>query len=215
MSIDNLQRVLVQALPSDIETGRASYRKYNRIMCKLAAHCSTSTRTASAVFASLSPNNDYSGNLRDAFKLLSAHRDKRNIGDFTVSTYGQNKVKAWRIAGGCDPLELIVANKTRNFFLNVYNPDDPHPVTIDGHILNAWRGRRENLVGLKFPPKLYQTVAVDVRNLAAKQDMLPCQLQAILWVTWRRIHGILSTQQLEFWDADMLAARLGFQPVKA
>lgn len=184
-------------------------------MHRLAEHCGTTPRISSAVFAALSPNNDYHGNLRDAFKLLSAKRVGHDLSAFTVSTYGQNKAKAWRIAGGHEPLDLIVANKTRNFFLNVYNPDDPHPVTIDGHLLNAWRGKREGLVGLHFPPKLYQTVAVDVRNLAAKEDMLPCQLQAILWVTWRRIHGILSTQQLEFWDADMLAARLGFQPVEA
>jgi len=150
------------------------------------------------------------GNLRDAHKLLAAHRKGTPYAEFTVSTYGQNKLKAWRIVNGEDPLALITANKTRSFFQNISDPEDVVPVTIDGHMLNMWRGRRENLVGLSFPTKLYAQVAEDVRILAREHQMIPCQMQGVLWLTWRRLHGIRSTQQQELWDADLLAARLGF-----
>ncbi len=88
-------------------------------MAGLANQCGTTTRIASAVFSALSPNNDYHGNLSDAHALLDAKRKSLTIDDFTVHTYGQNKRKAWRIAHGEEPLDLIVANKTRNFFLNI------------------------------------------------------------------------------------------------
>lgn len=210
VSVDKLRTVLDQALPSDVAAGLDSYRKYNRIMVKLGAHCGTTTKIAAAVFAALSPNNDYHGNLRDAHKLLAAHRKGTPYAEFTVSTYGQNKLKAWRIVNGEDPLALITANKTRSFFQNISDPEDVVPVTIDGHMLNMWRGRRENLVGLSFPTKLYAQVAEDARILAREHQMIPCQMQGVLWLTWRRLHGIRSTQQQELWDADLLAARLGF-----
>ena len=94
MSVDNLKRVFDSALPSDRETGLAAYAKYNRIMQELARQCQTTTERAAAVFAALSPNNDYHGNLRDAHKLLTAHRDGCSLDDFSVSTYGMNKLKA-------------------------------------------------------------------------------------------------------------------------
>lgn len=210
MSVDNLKRTLNRADRFDIEAGLDSYRKYNRIMAAMAARTGVTPRIAAAVFAALSPNNDYHGNLRDAHTLLSAARQGAQIGDFSVSTYGNNKRKAWRIVHGEDPLELIVAKKTRSFFLNIADPNDPEPVTIDGHMYNVWRCQRENLVGLRWRTKHYDEIAEGIRNLAGQEGFVPCQLQGILWITWRRIHGIRTTTQLSFWDEDFLAARLGF-----
>ena len=203
-----------QATDFDIIAGRAAYPKYNRIMCRIADKCQTTPKIASAVFAALSPNNDYHGNLRDAFNLLQARAQGREIHEFKVSTYGQNKRKAWMIAHGADPLDLIRAKKTRNFFQNVSDPSDRRPVTIDGHMINIWRGYRTNLVGLRSQPSLYDEVATGVRELADGLDFVPCELQAILWMTWRRIHGIRTSQQIEFWDVELLAARLGYHPVE-
>jgi hypothetical protein len=210
VSIANLKLVLEQALPSDIAAGLDSYAKYNRIMCRLAGHCATTTGTASGVFAALSPNNDYHGNLRDAHTLLQAARKNMALSEFSVSTYGQNKRKAWQIAQGADPLKLITARKTRSFFLNIVDPADPVPVTVDGHMLNIWRRRKDKLVGLRAPASLYDQVAEDTRTVAREFGCLPSQMQGILWLTHRRMHGIKSNCQLEFWDVDLLAARLGF-----
>jgi hypothetical protein len=115
-------------------------------------------RMGAAVFAALSPNNDYHGNLRDADRLLEAAKNKIGIDDFKVSTYGNNKRKAWSIANGVEPLDVIVFPKTRSFFLNIFDPLDPHPVTVDGHIYNAWHGRRISLKGAaqKGSHKLYE-----------------------------------------------------------
>jgi hypothetical protein len=207
-----LKQTLDRASRFDIEAGLDSFWKYNRIMAALAAKTGFSTRIASAVFAALSPNNDYHGNLRDTHSLLMAAKAGQNLEDFSVSTYGHNKRKAWQIVHGEDPLNLIVAKKTRSFFLNIDNPNDPEPVTIDGHMVNIWRCKRENLVGLRWRNQQYDLIADDVRALARECQFVPCQMQGVLWITWRRIHGIRSTTQLSFWDEDFLAARLGLHP---
>ena len=201
---------MTQATAHDYTIGLDAFPKYNRIMARLAEYCHTSPKIAAAVFSALSPNNDYHGNLRDANTLLTAAHRGQTLADFTVSTYGQNKRKAWRIAHGEDPLELIVAKKTRSFFLNIHNPNDPFPVTVDGHMVNVWRCKRESLVGLRFPHRLYDEIANGVRELAEQNKLVPCQVQSIVWMTWRRLHGIKTTTQTEFWDADMIAARLGY-----
>ena len=210
MSVVNLKCVLEQAQPHEVEEGKSAYTRYNLIMSRVAAATGCSLRTASAVFSALSPNNDYHGNLRDARTLLQAAQAGRTIDSFAVSTYGQNKRKAWQLAHGAEPLNLIVADKTRNFFLNITDPADRQPVTIDGHMYNIWASERKPLVGLRTNRAHYACVADGVRILASECGLVPCQLQAVLWLTWRRIHGIKPSKQLTFWDDDLWAAGLGF-----
>lgn len=212
VSVDNLKLTLQQANKHDVAVGHAAYARYNRIITLMATQTGATPRTAAAVFSALSPNNDYFGNLRDAHTLLRAAAQGRTLGDFKVSTYGHNKRKAWAIAHGIEPLEVIVAPKTRSFFLNVADPNDPQPVTIDGHMYNIWSNKRQNLVGLKWRKSQYEEIAEDVRKLAREQGCVPCQMQAILWHTWRRIHRIKTTAQLSLWDEDLMAAQLGAHP---
>lgn len=209
MGVENLEKVLWRATDSDISEGCASYPRYNRIMSMIGEKWGYDARTTAAVFCALSPNNDYNGNLRDTNNLLEAKRGGWGIEGFKVSTYGNNKRKAWALAGGADPLELIKAPKTRNFFLNVSDPKDPVPVTIDGHIFNVWNGRREKLTGLRTLGD-YDEVADGVRQVAREYGYIPCEMQGILWVTWKRIHRILITPQMSFWHDDMACAGVGF-----
>lgn len=188
-----------------------SYLKYHDMAYLSAAQFGFPGYVGAAVFSALSPNNDYHGNLRDMRNLLSAASDGRKYHQFTVSTYGNNKMKAWRIVHGADPLELIVASKTRSFYLNINNPLDPQPVTIDGHMVNIWRGKRENLVGLRgITPKTYEQVAQAVRDFAREVGLIPNQVQALLWQTWRRIHGIQTSPQTQLWDVEFQKAGLGW-----
>lgn len=212
MSVENLKKVFDQATKTDFVEGGGSYHRYNHLMKMIGQKWGYDHRIVAAVFCALSPNNDYHGNLRDAKKLLSHHRIGFSIDSFKVSTYGANKRKAWALAGGSPPLELLLAPKTRSFFLNVCDPDDPAPVTVDGHIYNCWTGVRKTLVDLeKFD---YEKVAEDVRVLARENRMVPSAMQGVLWFTWKRIHGILSNGQTAFWHEDMTFAGIGFHTIK-
>ncbi len=81
--------------------------------------------------------------------------------------------------------------KTRAFYECLCNPQDPHWVCVDRHAYCVWLGRRLTTTSqLKMTPKLLHVVAVDYRLTAKLTGLLPSQLQAITWVTWRRIHDV-------------------------
>ena len=212
MSRENLERVLDSASHADWEIASQAWFRYQRIVTGIAATFGFSATTGAAVFAALSPNNDYIGNIRDTVRLLAAAAGGRSLQDFKVSTYGENKKKAWRIAHGENPLDLIVANKTRNFFLNILDPADPLPVTVDGHIFNAWNGRRIPLNGaaMKAYGRYYSEVADIIRQLGVERRLLPNVVQGLIWYAWKRQHRIKHTDQMEFWPVDYLTAGFGF-----
>jgi len=216
-SMDNFQKVYDLATERDREAAIASYLKYHRLTAEIAKKHGFTSTIGAAVFAALSPNNDYWGNLRDADKLLAAARAGKQITDFTVSTYGPNKRKAWAIAQGESPDALIVALKTKNFFHNVDDPTDPNWVTIDGHMFNVYHGVRRPIQSKNNKNRVvkvtrwdYIEIAAAVKTFADNYDLLPCQMQGILWITWRRIHAIHTPSQRELWDRDYHAAGLGF-----
>lgn len=217
MSLTNLAAVWEQATAKDKASAMESYPKYQALTSKIAHKHGFNGIVGAAVFAALSPNNDYWGNLRDVDRLLAAAAAGKGIQDFTVSTYGNNKRKAWDIAKGGDPDALIVALKTRNFFHNVKDPYDPDWVTIDGHMFNVFHGVRRPIQSKNNKDRVvkvskwdYLEIAAAVTSFAENHEMIPCQMQAVLWVTWRRIHGIRTPPQQELWDRDFYAAGLGF-----
>lgn len=213
MGKENLERVMDQANRWDIETAEAAWFRYQRIVGQIAWQHGRTMIVGAAVFAALSPNNDYLGNLRDTARLLAAHAQGLTVDDFGVSTYHNNKRKAWRIAQGEQPLDLIVFPKTRSFFLNIVDPSNPEPVTVDGHIFNAWTGERIPLVSAaqKLRHGLYDTVAEDIRQIGAERRMIPNVVQGVIWYAWKRIHRIKHSDQLEFWPMDYVVAGLGFE----
>lgn len=213
MSRENLERVLDQANGADWEIASQAWFRYNKIVSGIAVTFGFRPIIGAAVFAALSPNNDYIGNIRDTARTLSAAEAGVGISDFKVSTYGNNKRKAWRIVQGEDPLDLIVAPKTRNFFLNVATPADPYPVTVDGHIFNAWTGirRQLNSAAMKGYTKSYDAVAEDIRQIGAERRIIPNVVQGILWYCWKRMHRIKHSSQMEFWGHDYMVAGLGFE----
>jgi hypothetical protein len=214
MGKENLERVFNQASAWDIEVARNAWFRYQRLCGAIAQKHGFPMEIGAAVFAALSPNSDYHGNLRDTDRLLAAARAGQGIDTFSVSAYGNNKHKAWRLVHGEEPLELIVAPKTRNFFLNISDPTDPLPVTVDGHIFNAWANERLPLqsAAQRERSKHYQEVAEAIRQIGAERRLLPNVVQGLIWHCWKRLHHIRSSDQLEFWGSDYLAAGLGFGP---
>jgi hypothetical protein len=213
MSKDNLQRVLDTASDGDWKVAEAAWFRYQRITGTIAKKYGFGACIGAAVFAALSPNSDYLGNIRDTNRLLAAAGAGKGLDDFKVSSYGQNKLKAWRIARGEDALSLIVANKTRNFFLNIMDPTDPVPVTVDGHIFNAWMNRRMKLTDANMNLRNgdYEKVADDIRYIGADRKILPNVIQGLIWYAWKRMHRIRHSDQLCFWADDAIVAGLGFE----
>lgn len=214
MSKENLERILDQANKADWEIASQAWFRYQSICGTIAKNCGYPLPVGCAVFAALSPNSDYLGNIRDCGRVLAAARKGWSIDDFKVSSYGNNKRKAWRIVHGENPLDLIVFPKTRNFFLNILNPNDPHPVTVDGHIINAWNNKRMKLsdANMRLKRGVYDQIAEDIRQIAVERRIIANIVQGLIWYCWKRLHRIRHSDQMEFWGVDYMAAGLGFQP---
>lgn len=190
MSAANIKRVLAKADAVDWREGLEAYTNYHYMMRALADYYAYPLSTVAAVFAALSPNNDYMKNLRSAVTLLKGHREGAPVERLTVTSYRACKLRAWRVLEGEDFLSFTKGPKTRNFYECIMNPRHPSAITIDGHMVNIFKNERRSMVelGSKFN---YDVLAHEYRIVAFSEFILPSQLQAILWFTWKRINKIV------------------------
>lgn len=207
MSRANLELIFSQATEADRATGLDSWFHYNRLLTTIGKRTGFGIQATTGVFAALSPNNDYMGNLRDTVRLLKAKHDKLKVHQFSVSTFNQNKEKAWAIAEGDDPLYHLRAPKTRNFYNSIVDPNDRRWVTVDGHIFNIYAGKRVALTDVKTLGGDYDVVADEIRSMGDAHGLIPNQIQGILWYVWKRIHRIRWDAQLELLPGDVLVAQ--------
>jgi hypothetical protein len=136
---------------------------------------------------------DYQGNLRSTATVIKGWKAGVDVERIRVVTYNHCRDRAFEYLNGVSFLETVKGKKIRSFYLNILNPMDPEPVTIDGHAVNIWRGRRMNLKEVAGPKGRfnYNEVARDYRSAAIRVGLLPNQVQAITWFTWKRVHSIL------------------------
>jgi len=197
-----------QALPVEKAQGGEWYFRTHAICHALAREAGVSTDTACGVFAALSPSNRLLSNIRDTRKVLAAARDDRAADSFKVSTFHNNKVKALMIARTGDPLAYLRGPKVTAFFHNISNPSSPEFVTVDGHMVNAVNNVNR---GVRQADELltgdYGRIADAVKHAAYLSDVLPNQLQAVVWLVWKRLTARAVTHiQSEFFPSDYVAA---------
>lgn len=190
-SHSNILRVYAQCDRIDMEEGMLAYQRYHRTMQYYARSYGVLMPHVIGAFAALSPNNDYMGNLRSLVTLLEGIRSRARVEDCTVSTYKACRNRAWLFLHGTDFLATTKGKKTRNFYLNILNPYDPDPVTIDGHMACIYAGQRMTMKEVVRSRFRYEVVADAFRTVARDVDLLPNQLQAMLWFTWKRIHRVI------------------------
>ena len=211
--------VYEQAVEPERYDAIMSYFRYHALLRTIAERHSAPIEVAVAIFSILSPNNNYLQNIRDTETLLVNEKRGSSISDFKVFTYNQNKNKAWAVAQrSLRPDDAFISLKTWNFYNNVLHPDSPDFVTVDGHMFWAWRGvpgsvkawrkpqRRKKVAKFSVSTDTYIEIAEDIAGLARAVGLLPCQFQAILWITWKRIHAKHYVYQPDFFPKDYEAA---------
>jgi hypothetical protein len=180
---------------SDLETinGSAWYVTAKDAAATMAQRYSLSADTVAAVIAALSPNNRWQRNLRDADNLIRVYilGGYSDAVEVKTSTYGANKTKALKILEGAAPLEVLGGLKVKAFYGCIMGQD---AVCIDGHAYSIWRGERISISSTpKISAKLYDSIVADyiratdtINNVLGGQYQ-PSQVQAITWLTWRRL----------------------------
>lgn len=133
------------------------------------------------IISALSPFCDWNRNIEDAFNVC------QDLRDYKPCTFSNQVKKAWEIYDISDTKEeiekVLNGNKTKAFFNNLYRADN-ESVTIDRHIVGILI---DNPTKYNLTPKRYRVISSEIKELSSALGHKPLQLQAILWVTYKRI----------------------------
>lgn len=196
-NIKNIYKVFSQVNEIDYTEGKSAYRKYNVSLQRIASHYKFGFAQTVAAFVSLSPNNDYKGNVRSLVSLLDGINKGQPPGLIRTGTYRHCLKRAYRYATGESDFLLETSGpKIRNFYCSILKPESNKYITIDGHMHNIWFGKKRVMKLALVARKQYEIISIDFRYVARRELLKPCQLQAVLWFTWKRINNILFDSQL-------------------
>ena len=180
----NLQRWLDKATPHERDLGECWYETASLQCWMLTSEGRQSLLDAVAgVVAALSPGMRWERNIDAARRLLLT-------GDSGVG-YMANRRKARRIAAGEAPMDVQRGPKVRAFYTLLRDPTDAHALCLDSIAVLAALGRdpRRSITAdagkAAGQPRTMRTVDAAYRRVAAANDLLPHQLQAIVWVAFR------------------------------
>lgn len=150
--------------------------------------------TVVGVISALSPNNRWERNLVDARNLIGAYLSGEDVEAVTVCTYKAMRAKAWQIMeeSGASVeriMEILNGQKIKAFAACIMGLD---ACCIDGHAFNIAMGKRESLTDAKVSVgvKMFRTLQEAYSNAGKRRGFTAYEMQAITWVTWRRLHGI-------------------------
>ena len=194
-NIDNIKAIYQLATLTEQQDGISWYPAAKAIAVKLAERYSIPAAQAVGVIAALSPRNRWERNVQDADALIAAYvaGGTEQAMLTKVCTFTANKTKAVKILeSGLETLptalDILSGPKLREFASCIAGLSD---VCIDGHAFCIWAANR---TGLKDVPaigvKLRREIKADYATAADELGMTAAALQAITWVTWRRIHGV-------------------------
>jgi hypothetical protein len=180
----NLAKVLRHSTERERTKGLEWYANAHREVLRMADHYGYSIATTASVVAAISPQCQWEQNLRIAEEVLSGR------GPATVShgAVRLNVAKASRIRDDR-------ASDTRDYFPGgpkVYCfsrnlAGDSSVVTVDSHSLQAALADPMR-VSFVRSWSAYQAVADAYKRVAHSEGLAPADLQAIVWVTWKRLY---------------------------
>ena len=187
----HIQALLDLATVGEQADGKLWYRRANTAAVRLAEQYEVTIPVAAGVIAALSPRNKWERNLIDAENLIAAYQAAGEEGAEVVKvcTFGKNKAKAIQILQAGIGIQAILSGpKLIEFYSCIMGEDD---VCIDGHAYSIWFGCRVTLAKVpSIGKKLRAQIKADYMVVADKNNLKPFEVQAITWVTHRRLHGV-------------------------
>lgn len=187
----NIVSVYVQANALDIQQGMSWYKNAHEIGQQLAYQYGYLTHQAIGVLAALSPLASWELNVKRAEAALSQHKHGLTAEESKGCGMKANTIKAWRILNGEEPLDVLGGNKVRAFYCCMVHYLTTEHVCIDRHAVSIAVGKP---LGNQFTKYVntdvkYAAIAKDYMVVADILSITPAQLQAVTWVTWRRLQN--------------------------
>jgi hypothetical protein len=174
--IDDILSIYNLSTSRDRSEGRFWYQAARLECLALAEEYNLDPRRVVWAVAALSPQLKWELNIRAARAIIQGATSYRGV-------YNSNIEKAWHILWDADDWEKwLDGPKVTCFAKNIWG--DPCTVTVDTWTWRVWAG-----LGLWARPKKidHQAVTADYVQAACQVGLEPRQLQAITWVTIRRL----------------------------
>lgn len=196
----NLRACYLRASAEDMREGLTWYARANDAARAMSLKYGIPTESVCGVIAAFSPGRNWELNLVDAEVFLQEWANGARGSKLPrVGSYGQrNLTKASKIASGKLPLDVLGGLKVRAFYGCLANPLEETLVCVDRHAKSA-------AFGVKLADKKsvvtvaeYPWIAEHYRREALRAGVLPHQYQAVVWVVWRRLRGVLEQNDLPF-----------------
>ena len=198
----NILGVFALATSGELQEGREWYSRANRVAAEIASAHGINLETAAGVIAALSPNNRWERNIVDAENVIRAYsiggcEEAENV---KVCTYGKMRTKAIQILESMnidDHVDILKGRKITAFYECIIGREDS--CCIDGHAYSIWFGDRLTMKQVpNIGKRLYAEIVSDyveaaeiLRETGSRFGNLTAyEVQAVTWVTWRRLHGI-------------------------
>ena len=192
--------MLALASQADLAAGIEWYARAERLGRRLASTYGCSFEQAVGVIAALSPNNRWARNCADAESMIKVWAAGGDPATVKVCTYGAMRAKAASILSLESPDRDAIAGilngrKITAFFLSITGVSDA--VCVDGHAYAIWLGERVPTtqtpsIGVKLYADIARAYVLVAKRSAALcgEQLTPAQVQAVTWVTYRRLLGI-------------------------
>jgi hypothetical protein len=189
----------MNATSLEIEQGKQWYALAYEVCKRISIEYNLNTECVAAVVAALSPNNKWERNIKDAENVCAAYMNG-SVDDamaVKVCTYKKNLAKAVDILNAChcDYESILKGPKVIEFYHSILGALDD--VCIDGHAYSVWFGERLTMKEVpSIGKKLRQTIkddyiaATEFVNDNSEEQFTPCEIQAITWVTHKRVHNV-------------------------
>jgi hypothetical protein len=198
MSVDNIVKIYNLATPAEMRDGVVWYANALADCLWTARETEVPLHIVVGVCAALSPNNRWERNTNDTLELVRAFVRGDDMDSVKVSTYNAMKRKAWTILEEMPDhdgvIDILNGQKIVAFYRNIMGEDT---CTVDGHAKNIYYGERHGLTSGKTNVGRKEYIEIQQAYVEAgkkcKYNGRPLkafEIQAITWVTWRRIHGI-------------------------
>jgi hypothetical protein len=199
----HISGILQLATEADILEGKDWYdRAYRFAVQLIATYQPLTLGQAVGVIAALSPNNKWQRNCNDAEALIKTWATNGDYSMIKVCTYGKNKQKAIDILGlDAESLDneaiatILNGQKITSFYRSIMG--DQANVCVDGHAYSVFIGERiATSQTPSIPKSLYETIQRAYKLVADRSvdlcghHLSPVQVQAVTWVTYRRLHNV-------------------------
>jgi len=204
--VSNILEIYKQATDNEINGGKLWYNQANEISRLMSIKYNLTIYQAVGIIAALSPATSWSQNIIDSNHFCSSLAAGKNIKAVVVTTYGNNKDKAYFIYLHSeltkDEIFKVLlgsskkVNKTSSFFLNILSPESDDIVTIDRHSFRVNLGITE-LIDIKLTEKRYKLMSQAYIKASNILEVNALQLQAVTWLVFRRLYVTIRNKQFE------------------